>query len=104
MRSRVIPGSSPTMERRECVRRLKRVDLPTLGRPTIATSGKRELAGVEGTTDLWYLDKGNLQLPFVQALLLRNLRARGIDYPCIFYCLLEQKQESRDLSRFCAVG
>ena len=54
----------------------------------MATSGKRELAGVEGTTDLWYLDKGILQLPFVQAHLLRNLRARGIDYPCTLYCLL----------------
>src|SRR5271157_853486 len=39
MRSRVIPGSSPTMERREPVRRLKSVDLPTLGRPTIAKIG-----------------------------------------------------------------
>src|SRR5215813_2213025 len=34
-----MPGSSPTMERREPVRRLKRVDLPTLGRPTIANTG-----------------------------------------------------------------
>jgi hypothetical protein len=55
------------MERRECVRRLKSVDLPTLGRPTIATSGKRELAGVEGTTDLWYLDTKILLLPLIQA-------------------------------------
>src|SRR5271166_2033838 len=39
MRSRVMPGSSPTMERREPVRRLKSVDLPTLGRPTIAKIG-----------------------------------------------------------------
>src|SRR5271168_26427 len=56
MRSRVMPGSSPTIERRECVSRLKSVDFPTLGRPTIATSGSCELAGVEGTTDLWYFD------------------------------------------------
>ena len=40
MRSRVMPGSSPTMERREPVRRLKRVDLPTLGRPQMAMRGK----------------------------------------------------------------
>src|SRR5215472_10024714 len=35
MRSRVIPGSFVTIERRVPVRRLNRVDLPTLGRPTI---------------------------------------------------------------------
>jgi hypothetical protein len=34
-----MPGSSPTMERRDPVRRLKRVDLPTLGRPTMAKTG-----------------------------------------------------------------
>src|SRR5205823_15040 len=39
MRSRVMPGSSPTMERREPTIRLKSVDLPTLGRPTIARVG-----------------------------------------------------------------
>src|SRR6266481_837022 len=39
MRSRVIPGSSVTIERREPVSRLKIVDLPTLGRPTITTEG-----------------------------------------------------------------
>src|SRR5579863_7636899 len=39
MRSRVMPGSLVTMERRVPVRRLKRVDLPTLGRPTITRDG-----------------------------------------------------------------
>src|SRR5690242_10033220 len=39
MRSRVMPGSSPTMARRCPVIRLKRVDFPTLGRPTITTVG-----------------------------------------------------------------
>jgi hypothetical protein len=39
MRSRVIPGSSPTMARRWPVMRLKRVDLPTFGRPTMTTVG-----------------------------------------------------------------
>src|SRR6266404_1687117 len=34
-----MPGSSPTMARRDPVRWLKSVDLPTLGRPTMATSG-----------------------------------------------------------------
>ena len=36
-RSRVVPAVSLTMARRDCVSRLKSVDLPTLGRPTIAT-------------------------------------------------------------------
>jgi len=35
MRSRVIPGSFVTIERRVPVKRLKSVDLPTLGRPTM---------------------------------------------------------------------
>src|ERR1700692_3129281 len=39
MRSRVIPGSLVTMERRLPVRRLNSVDLPTLGRPTITSDG-----------------------------------------------------------------
>src|SRR5262249_51195779 len=42
MRSRVIPGSSVTMERRRPIKRLKSVDLPTFGRPTIAMSGNEE--------------------------------------------------------------
>src|SRR5579863_4103438 len=52
MRSRVMPGSSPTMERRLPVRRLKSVDLPTLGRPTIAIRGKAAAPGLVGITDL----------------------------------------------------
>src|SRR5882672_364505 len=40
MRSRVIPGSSPTMARRRPVIRLNSVDLPTLGRPTMTMLGK----------------------------------------------------------------
>src|SRR5580658_1995275 len=39
MRSRVMPGSLVTMERRVPVRRLNSVDLPTLGRPTITIDG-----------------------------------------------------------------
>ena len=39
MRSRVMPGSSVTMERRVPVKRLKSVDLPTFGRPTITMDG-----------------------------------------------------------------
>ena len=39
IRSRVMPGSSPTMERRCPVMRLKRVDFPTLGLPTMTTVG-----------------------------------------------------------------
>src|SRR5258706_13516842 len=40
MRSRVIPGSSPTSARREPTSRLKSVLLPTLGRPTMAIVGR----------------------------------------------------------------
>jgi hypothetical protein len=43
MRSRVMPGSLVTMERRVPVRRLKSVDLPTLGRPTITIDGSLEV-------------------------------------------------------------
>ena len=39
MRSRVMPGSFVTIERRVPVRRLNSVDLPTLGRPTITMDG-----------------------------------------------------------------
>src|ERR1700686_3333585 len=39
MRSRVMPGSLVTMERRVPVRRLNSVDLPTLGRPTMTSDG-----------------------------------------------------------------
>src|SRR5213078_2293590 len=42
MRSRVIPGSSVTMERRWLIKRLKSLDLPTFGRPTIAMSGNED--------------------------------------------------------------
>src|SRR6202050_4858865 len=47
MRSRVMPGSSPTMERRVPRMALNRVDLPTLGRPTITTDGS------SGTLRFW---------------------------------------------------
>src|ERR1051326_986167 len=40
MRSRVMPGSSPTIARRPPVIRLNRVDFPTFGRPTITTVGR----------------------------------------------------------------
>jgi hypothetical protein len=36
----VIPGSFVTIERRVPVRRLKIVDFPTFGRPTITTDGR----------------------------------------------------------------
>src|SRR4030088_690378 len=39
MRSRVIPGSSPTIDRRDPVSRLNSVLLPTFGRPQTAISG-----------------------------------------------------------------
>src|SRR5579859_8177089 len=57
MRSRVIPGSSPTIDRRLFVNRLNSVDLPTLGRPTMATSGSASAPGRAGITDLRYVGK-----------------------------------------------
>src|SRR5438094_3113974 len=39
MVSLVVPGRSWTTARRSPIRRLNRVDLPTLGRPTMATMG-----------------------------------------------------------------
>src|ERR1700678_2272537 len=61
MRSRVMPGSSPTMERRLWVSRLNSVDLPTLGRPTIATSGMAFAAAMVVDPDLRYFAKTCLQ-------------------------------------------
>src|SRR5579859_2058454 len=40
MRSRVVPGRSSTSATRPPTSRLKSADLPTLGRPTMATTGK----------------------------------------------------------------
>src|SRR5918993_303893 len=40
LRSRVTPGFSSTMAARRPTTRLRRVDLPTLGRPTMATTGR----------------------------------------------------------------
>src|ERR1035437_3449944 len=60
MRSRVMPGSSPTIERRLLVIRLNSVLLPTLGRPTIATSGSAAAPAEAGTTDLRYVGKTRL--------------------------------------------
>src|SRR6267143_693784 len=48
MRSRVIPGSLVTMERRVPVKRLKSVDLPTLGRPTITRDGSCAVMNLSG--------------------------------------------------------
>src|SRR5690242_527134 len=45
-RSRVMPGSSPTMARREPTSRLNNVDLPTLGRPTTAIVGRPTVMSV----------------------------------------------------------
>src|ERR1700691_6373219 len=43
MRAQVILGSLVTMDRRVPVRRLKSVDFPTLGRPTITIDGSFEV-------------------------------------------------------------
>src|SRR4030095_8447488 len=46
MRSRVIPGRSWTIACRRPSRRLNSVDLPTLGRPTMAAVGVRGMSGI----------------------------------------------------------
>src|SRR5688572_15998277 len=46
MRSRVIPGSAVTIDRRLPIRRLKRVDFPTLGRPTTAIKWCASAGGI----------------------------------------------------------
>src|SRR5260370_39140434 len=46
MRSRVMPGSSVTMERRVPVRRLNSVDLPTLGRPAMTINGNCDCSDI----------------------------------------------------------
>src|SRR5215467_7831183 len=43
MRSRVIPGSSVTIDRRCPINRLNSEDLPTFGRPIIAISGRESI-------------------------------------------------------------
>src|SRR5438093_7711541 len=59
MRSRVIPGSSVTMERRCPMIRLNTVDLPTLGRPTMAIRGRGEcMRGSGGNFGLRISDFG----------------------------------------------
>ena len=65
MRSRVMPGSSVTIERRVPVRRLKSVDLPTFGRPTITMDGS--LAAVIVFKGLHRMH-GELSSPQVQTL------------------------------------
>src|ERR1039457_3775742 len=58
-----FPACWPTMERPLRVRRLKKVDLPTFGRPTMATSGSAAAPGSGGTTDLRYFAKTCLLSP-----------------------------------------
>ena len=43
-----MPGSSPTMDRRWPMIALKRVDLPTFGRPTITTTGSADSVKLSG--------------------------------------------------------
>src|SRR3954452_14406044 len=59
MRSRVMPGSSVTMDRRCPMIRLNKVDLPTFGRPTMAIKGKGEfMKGSGKDVRCWISDIG----------------------------------------------
>src|SRR5437870_4368753 len=53
MRSRVMPGSSVTMDRRCPIIRLNRVDLPTFGRPITAIRGRGEFMKGSGRDFGW---------------------------------------------------
>src|SRR5712692_7467427 len=57
-----MPGSSPTIARREPIRRLKSVDLPTFGRPTIASTGTRVFVFSATTDNLSSLTRASRQL------------------------------------------
>src|SRR5207245_6605226 len=89
MRSRVMPGSLVTMERRVPVRRLNSVDLPTLGRPTMTRDGRRAFMnfgcaailqcsasshGVEGKLECFFLSSvwAENDVLFLGELALRN--------------------------------
>jgi hypothetical protein len=48
----VIPGSSPTIARRDPISRLKSVDLPTLGRPTMAKVGMADKSKISSDQKL----------------------------------------------------
>src|SRR4051812_27084565 len=52
-RSRVTPGMSWTIEMSRRVSALRREDLPTLGRPTIAMTGGRFIGGILGHIGRW---------------------------------------------------
>src|SRR5258705_12073597 len=73
--SRVTPGTSSTIALRAPIRRLKSVDLPTLGRPTIATTGS--LPGRAGAFAIFADDDIISQTHFGQSL--RILRPARID-------------------------
>src|SRR5579884_392059 len=81
MRSRVIPGSSPTMERRWPIMLLNRVDLPTFGRPTITTVGGPSCCGIERHDSRTFLrirrehacDDGRVRMPSTQNQTIRNI-------------------------------
>src|SRR5947207_6292272 len=59
-----MPGSSPTMARRDPISRLNRVDLPTFGRPTMAMVGSAadadsdSIATGRGPISTWEADSG----------------------------------------------
>ena len=92
-----MPGSSPTIERRLAVSRLKSVLLPTLGRPTMATSGNFAAPALTGTTDLRYVGK------FFSS---KRLSARKAShYQCTFWlCMGRNMRAARSMSSGNAVA
>ena len=95
-RSRVTPGVSSTIATRLPIKRLKSVDLPTLGRPTTATSGL-DISKPRRNFGFWILDWRTVQLARVTPaprreraglLCLLNVRATAFCLPPSAYCLL----------------
>ena len=101
MRSRVMPGSSPTIDRRVPVSRLKSVDLPTFGRPQIATSGRVVSAAMSASSPMpapaptWFRFRSTAALGHGD--LCRELRAESLRLPPLqlFRVDLERSRPTR---------
>src|SRR5579871_5489005 len=76
-RSRVMPGSSPTMARLRPTTRLKSVDLPTFGRPTMTRVGTLSEFAVAEVIDFGILtgDENGGRAAFHGFMIARRFRA-----------------------------
>src|SRR5271169_1692596 len=97
MRSRVMPGSFVTMDRRVAVRRLNNVDLPTLGRPTITMDGSLGVMATHG-----YMRASNINMVPFSAALTPNSAAHSVErrYPraCVTLDFQFRRSDNRHLN------